>query len=323
MNRRSCKILLRPESDAFRFLPEGPYSCPDGRLSWVAIQHGSDATSGSIHLLDPVTARDESFELQGRPGFAFPTDRQGVFVCGAERSLGLFDTSTGIWTEFASDIDTAVENTVINDGVVYGGNLIFGCKDLEFASPKAGLYLWRASDHHLVQLRNDQLCSNGKAIIQNDRGLSLFDIDSPRKTITVSQLDIQAGQVGDPAVIVDLTSEDVFPDGMILTPDQQSLIVAMYNPQDAVCGEARQYAIHDGQMECVWECPGAAQVTCPQLLQMDSGVKLVLTTAVEHLPAERLNGQPNAGCLFIGDTEFDSIGSQPVFPVGGLIRDAP
>jgi sugar lactone lactonase YvrE len=320
MQRTSCDILFRPPSEQLRFLPEGPYSYLDGQLSWVAIQHGADSTFGSVNLLNPATGQAESFVLPGRPGFAFPTDQPGIFVCGAERSLGLFDTSTKTWTEIVSEIDAAVDNTVINDGVIYDGNLIFGCKDLEFASPKAGLYLWRASDHRLIQLRDDQFCSNGKAVIEQAAGLQLFDIDSPRKTITASDLDIGEGRVGQPTVIVDLTSEDLFPDGMILTPDHNSLIVALYNPHDVESGEARQYRIRDGALEAVWECPGAAQVTCPQLFRTASGVKLVLTTAVEHLAPERLANQPNAGCLFIGDTEFTDVGDQPLFHAGGAVR---
>lgn len=313
MKRTVCDILLRPETDELRFLPEGPYASPDGRLSWVAIQHGADATHGSVNLLNPVTGETWSYPLPGRPGFAFPTDRPGVFVAGAERAAGLFDTTDGQWTEFVSGIDAGVENTVINDGVIHDGNLIFGCKDLEFSTPKAGLYLWRAADRQLIPLRTDQICSNGKAVIDSDQGQLLFDIDSPQKKITVSELNIAEGTLGDPRVVVDLTSEDVFPDGMILTPDHRSLIVALYNPNDAECGEARQYSVDGGELECVWECPGAAQVTCPQLLQTESGVRLVLTTAVEHLPPERQPGQPNAGCLFIGDTSFESIGDQPLF----------
>lgn len=318
MNRTICDILLRPNNEPLRFLPEGPYSGPDGRLSWVAIQHGADATFGSINLFDPETNACESFSLPGRPGFAFPTDRPGVFVGGAERSLGLFSCRDGQWSEFASGIDSGVDNTVINDGVVYKGNLIFGCKDLEFQTPKAGLYLWRASDQQLIQLRDDQLCSNGKAVISQNSDLLLFDIDSPRKQITVSSLNIEAGYVGASKVVVDLTSEDVFPDGMILTPDHRSLIVAIYNPNDAEFGEARQYSIASGELEAVWECPGAAQVTCPQLFQTRSGVQLILTTAVEHLPPDRLGKQPNAGCLFVGNTDFTSAGDQPLFSVGAI-----
>lgn len=315
MNRTTCDVLLRPESDELRFLPEGPYANPDGRLSWVAIQHGAKAAHGSINLLDLSSGVSKSVTLPGRPGFAFPTDRPGVFVAGAERALGLVDTQDGAWTELASGVDDGVDNTVINDGVVYDGNLIFGCKDLEFATKKAGLYLWRSADQQLIRLRDDQICSNGKAVIRGDQGLLLFDIDSPQKMITVCDLDIAGGTVSDARPVVDLSSGDVFPDGMILTPDHRSLIVAIYNPADADFGEARQYRIEDGVLEAVWECPGAAQVTCPQLLSIGDRVRLVLTTAVEHLPAERQAGQPNAGCLFIGDTPFDSAGDQPVFQV--------
>ena len=318
MKRSSCEILLRPETNELRFLPEGPYANPDGRLSWVAIQHGSEAKFGSINLFAPSSGKSHSIALPGRPGFAFPTDVPGIFICGAEHSLGLIDTATGDWTELAADIDSAVSNTIINDGMVYDGNLIFGCKDLEFATPKAGLYLWRTADRQLIQLKDDQVCSNGKAITKQGDNLSFYDIDSPLKTITVSDLDISSGRIGAAKVVLDLTSEEVFPDGMILTPDHRSLIVAVYNPNDADFGEARQYSLTDGQLEAVWECPGAAQVTCPQLLKTDSGIKLVLTTAIEHLPPERLALQPNAGCLFIGDTDFDSIGDQPVFSAVGL-----
>jgi hypothetical protein len=42
-------------------------------------------------------------------------------------------------------------------------------------------------------------------------------------------------------------------------------------------------------------------------------VRLLLTTAVEHMPVEQQQRHPNAGCLFIADTPFTSLGDQPVF----------
>ena len=312
-------MLFTPDSDELRYLPEGPYAGSDGSLSWVAIQHGATATTGSLNLLDCESGRNRSFDLPGRPGFAFPTDRPGVYVLGAEHSLVLFDTATGDWNEFVTGIDDSVTGTIINDGMVWDGNLIFGCKDLEFSAPKAGLYLWRAKDQALVTLRTDQVCSNGKAVIESDGVLNFFDIDTPAKTITCGVLDIEKGTLTDQQVIVDLTAEDGFPDGMILTPDRQSLIVAIYNPNDAPVGEARQYSLATGELQHVWECPGASQVTCPQLISSAGGVDLVLTTAVEHLPPERRGNQPNVGSLFVGPTTFTSIGDQPVFSVGNLL----
>jgi len=314
MKITETSVLFRPEAAGFRFLPEGPYSLPDGRVSWVGIQHGSDSTFGSINILDPASGENQSFTLPGRPGFAFPTNRDGEFVTGVERSVGFFDTKTGRWVPFVTNADSEVSNTIINDAVIFEGNLIFGCKDLEFKTEKAGLYLWRRRDKAVIQLRNDQICSNGKAIIRNsDSALMLFDIDSCAKQITRCVLDIEAGTVGAPEVIVDLTSGAVFPDGMILTPNHKSLIVAVYDPGDPRFGAARQYRITDGQLEAIWTCAGSPRVTCPQLIRHEGRVRLLLTTAVEHMSIEQQSLHPNAGCLFIGDTDFDSIGDQPVF----------
>ncbi|MDG1895963.1 MAG: SMP-30/gluconolactonase/LRE family protein [Fuerstiella sp.] len=311
-----CSVLFRPESSELRFLPEGPYSLDDGRISWVAIQHGGASAVGSINILDPGAGRNQSFELPGRPGFAFPTKQQGVFVAGVERSLGLFDTNTNGWTELCGGVDSGVENTIINDGVVYGDNLIFGCKDLEFNAKKAGLYLWRSRDRSLIQLRDDQICSNGKAVVrQNDGILDLIDIDSPSKTITRSSLDIESGTIGEPDTVVDLTSEPIFPDGMIVTPDGHSMIVAFYDPGDPEFGVARQYCLDSGALQSVWTCPGSPRVTCPQLVNVDGQVQLLLTTAVEHMEPEQQQRHPNAGCLFMGGTTFDAVSDQPVLTV--------
>ena len=316
MNTTECRILFRPESEELKFLPEGPYSLSDGRFSWVGIQHGADATVGSINILDAAAGTNQSFELPGRPGFAFPTSTPGVFIAGVERSVGTFDTNSGTWTEIVGGVDGAVENTIINDGVVYEDNLIFGCKHLEFSDKRAGLYLWRQKDQSLIQLRNDQICSNGKAVLKSDDGnLTLVDIDSPSQTITRCGLDIEAGTVTDPEVIVDLTSENVFPDGMVVTPDGRSLIVALYDPGDPEAGAARQYSLTTGELEAVWTCPGSPRVTCPQLVKIDGSVSLLLTTADEGMEAERKPQHPNIGCLFLGETSFDDVSAQPVFPL--------
>lgn len=311
-----CRVLFRPESAALRFLPEGPYALRNGVFCWVAIQHGPAATEGSLNIFDMATGTNRSVPLAGRPGFAFPTQQDGHFAVGLERSFGIVDINTGDWTEVGSQIDGHTDNTIINDGVVFDGNLIFGCKDLTFSTKKAGLYLWRRSDRRLIALRNDQICSNGKAVISDSSGqLRLIDIDSPEKKITSGILDIEHGILSDQKPIVDLTNEDVFPDGMIVTPDGNSLIVALYDPGNPEAGQARQYEIASGQLEAVWNCAGSPRVTCPQLVSHNGKVLLVLTTAIEHMAVEQEQRHPNAGCLFVGETDFPDVGYQPVFEI--------
>ena len=139
MTTTTCDILFRPASAELKFLPDGPYSGPGGMLSWVAIQHGPDATDGSLNLLDIALGQNHTYQLPGRPGFAFPTTRQDIYVVGAERSLGLLDFKSREWTELTRGIDCGVSNTIIDDGVVYHDCLLLGCKDLDFATSKAGL----------------------------------------------------------------------------------------------------------------------------------------------------------------------------------------
>lgn len=309
-----CRLLHSPSTEELRFLPEGPYSLDDGIISWVGIQHGANATAGSVNLLNVNEATNTSFDLPGRPGFAFPTTEPTEFVCGVERCLGRFSTRDRSWTSIVEGVDDHVTNTIINDGVVYEDNLVFGCKDLEFQTKKAGLYLWRGRDEELIRLRDNQICSNGKAIIRDTEHVTwLIDIDSPTKTVTRGRLDIENGLLDRQDVILDLTAEDRFPDGMIVTPDSKSLIIAFYDPGDPPFGIARQYNLETAAVEHEWRCPGSPRVTCPQLMRLNNEVKLVLTTAVEHMEQEQRERHANAGSLFVGDTSFESTGDQPVF----------
>jgi hypothetical protein len=50
--------------------------------------------------------------------------------------------------------------------------------------------------------------------------------------------------------------------------------------------------------------PQSPRATCPLLIRSGGAMKLVITTAVEHMPAEQQAIHTNAGCLFIADTPF-------------------
>jgi len=305
-----------PDTDALRFLPEGPVPLENGRCSWVGIQHGLDATVGSLNLLEIESQRNESFELPGRPGFAFPTEQAGTFVVGCERSLGLFKLQDGSWQPFCNNVDHDVEGTIINDGWVYEDNLIFGTKDLQFATKKAGLYLYRGADNKLIRLRDDQICSNGKAITGDvESGLQLIDIDSPTRKIVRYSLNLVTAALGPAETILDLTDDPAVPDGAILTPDGKGLIVAMFRPEVAAHGETRWYDLDSGDLQCVWQTPGSPQNTCPALVPVGDQLKLLITTAVENLDAEGQSQCPNAGRIFLGETAWSASDAMdaPVF----------
>lgn len=315
MREFSTEVLFRPDSHELRFLPEGPYPIGNDRLSWVAIQHGADAKSGSLNLLNLSTGSNHSIELPGRPGFAFPTDREGVFVTGMERQVGLIDTSDSSFRPLGDPVESGVNGTVINDGVVFSGGLIFGCKDLNFAEAKAGLYLWRRADWQTIRLRDDQTCSNGKIVFGDGERVTLLDIDTPTKTVVRYELDVADGRLSPPESVVDLRKGDVYPDGMIATPDGASVIIAFYNPADAAFGEAKQFSLATGEVEAVWRTEKSPRVTCPQLIDRAGEIKLVLTTADEGMTPEQQALHTSAGAIFIGETEFTSLPETPVFEI--------
>lgn len=312
---RDAVPLSVPDSDSLRFLPEGPIPVSkDGCLSWVGIQHGSLSTHGSINLLDLSTNTNQSFDLPGRPGFAFACAGVGDdglptrFVAGVERALGIFDVTDGSWKPFLEGVDADVTNTIINDGLAYEDNLIFGTKDLAFAEKKAGLYLYRGRDQKLIALRNDQICSNGKMIRTDSSGqLKLVDIDSPTRLIVEYDLDIDAGTIGEANVLVDLTSDPGVPDGAILTPDGDGIIVSIFLPNVADHGETRLYDLATGDLRRVWRTPGSPQNTCPALVANAGKVHLVITTAVENMSESDKAKCPNAGQLFLGETDFTDV----------------
>jgi sugar lactone lactonase YvrE len=318
----NAELLFLPESETLRFLPEGPTALGAGKFSWVAIQHGPDATHGSLNIYDMATAKHGNFPLPGRPGFAKPTSSVGVFVVGCERQLGLFNTLDGSWETLVDGIDADVDGTIVNDGTLYGNNIVFGTKDLEFKSKKAGLYLYRGHDGQLIRLRNDQVCSNGKDVVDaGNGGLHLIDIDSPTRKVVRYRIDIEKGKLSECETIVDLSNVDGVPDGMTMTPDEQSLIVSFYNPNYADFGETRQLSKYTGELEHTWRTPASPQATCPLLLEMQDGsVSLIITTAVEHMPQERRSKSPHAGGLFIADTDFQTSPISPVFPLDKIHR---
>jgi sugar lactone lactonase YvrE len=317
-----AKVLFESAQRDLRFLPEGPFHLGEGRFSWVAIQHGAAARVGSLNIFDLNSGTNRNYPLPGRPGFARPTNDPAKFIVGAERELAIYDIHTDTWDVFCRGVDQDVDNTIINDATTYGDNIIFGTKDLEFKTKKAGLYLFRGADRKLIRLRDDQICSNGKAVVETPDGqLFLYDIDTPTRKIVRYQLDVAAGKLSGETTAIDFSAATGFPDGMTLTADGQSAIVSFYNPDEAEYGLTQQYNLATGQLEHDWRTPLSPQNTCPLLLpSKDGSVKLVITTAVEHMPQERQQRSHQAGCLFIADTQLREAPATTPFKVSMLLR---
>ncbi len=307
MKTTAAKQLFTPENAELRFLPEGPYPLDDNRFSWVSIQHGAESKVGALNIYDYKQNSNRSYVLHGRPGFAFPTSDDNIFVVGCEREVGLFDIRDSSWKVLCDGIDSDCEGTIVNDGLIFENNLIFGTKDLEFKTKKASLYLFRMADRKLIKLAGEQICSNGKVVLKQDNGaLKLLDIDTPTQEVVSYDLDIDAGKVSHRTVVVDCKNKTGFPDGMTICPEGRSVFISFYNPDFAPVGETRQFLLSDGTLLATYTTADAPQNTCPQLCLLDGKVRLIITTAIEHMPQERQSKSAASGAIFVADTDFRS-----------------
>jgi sugar lactone lactonase YvrE len=131
----------------------------------------------------------------------------------------------------------------------------------------------------------------------------LFDIDTPTRTVVRYRSEVGSRVAKRDGVALDLRDQPGFPDGMCGCGDDTA-IVAFYNPDAVVEGRAVRFDLATGRMIEEWTTPGSPRVTCPLLVKRPDGVKLVLTTATEGMPAEMQALCPAAGQLFIADTHF-------------------
>jgi sugar lactone lactonase YvrE len=300
---REATVWVRPDRPEDRFLPEGPRAVTlAGRpaVLWVNIQTAADATAGALCARFWDTGEVRRFDLPDRPGFALPTDRPDVVLVGAGNRLLLVNPLTGKTEELATIPDDG-PRTLINDGEVDvgGRSVVFGTKDVRFADPIGHLYRFDIESRRLTVLARGMTCSNGKVVVPGALANLLADIDTPRRRI---DLYADYGRRAEWVRSVDLSAEAGFPDGMCLATDG-TVIVAFYNPEPAAFGRAVRFDLDSGERLGEWRTPGSPRVTCPLVVATPGGAKLILTTAVEGMPADQLAGCPNAGCLFLADAD--------------------
>ena len=89
------------------------------------------------------------------------------------------------------------------------------------------------------------MCSNGKVFASDERGLILYDIDTPTRNVVRYRLDVAARTATPDGTALDLSSEPGFPDGMCDCGDG-TVIVAFYNPDPVEAGRAVRYDLKTG-----------------------------------------------------------------------------
>ena len=286
--RLIARPFFRPPTAELRHLPECPRQLRDGRLGWVAIQHGPESTIGSFNVLDLSTLENRTFPLPGRPGFFVETEEPDVLLIGLERRLVLFDWKSGCVTRTIAAIPDDPQ-VIINDGIAVPDGVIFGTKHLMFNRPVAALYHYGSE---LRELIGEQTCSNGKYFHDD----LLIDVDTQPKTITEYRYRSD-GPLEKLRFVVPPEQLPALPDGLRATADGEYIVVAFYNPAMVADGIVQQIRIADGEVVAEWSVPGSPRVTCPALVEIGGERQWLFTTAVEGMKPE----SPQAGTFFVAD----------------------
>jgi sugar lactone lactonase YvrE len=295
----TADVWYTPADETGRYLPEGPQRRDATMMLWVNIQTGPQSTTGELYERNLKTLHTTVHPLPARCGFALPHHETQKVILGLEKQLAFYDLPSRQIEPLAT-ISDASPHTIINDGELTpdGGGILFGTKDVRFAEPIAHLYHFDIATRGITVLRDQQTCSNGKVFSTN--GLTLYDIDTPTKTVVQYAFDPDRKSLQYQRVALDLTARDGYPDGMVAWGEQH-LLVAFYHPGDVAAGCAELFNLDTGQSEQRWLTPGSPRVTCPLLWPDGTTPKLLLTTAEEGMPSPLRQRSPNAGCLFLAE----------------------
>ncbi len=324
-----ARLWWRPPDPTAGYLPEGPRWFrwrQQEWLAWVNIQTGPEARRGQLYVSPCEWDRSPQplcIDCPGRPGFVLPTSHDGLLCLGCDKGIYYYDLNGSRWSRPAATIPDTQPRTIINDAEATpdGAAIVFGTKDVAFREPLGHLYLFTPADGQISILADRQTCSNGKVIQPaGDGQWVLLDIDSPTRTVRRYHLDVARRQVTELGIAVDLRGEAVFPDGMVAA-DAETVIIALYDLRASAYGRAVAVHVPTGKIVAEWRTPRSPRVTCPALVPsggVGGRVALVLTTADEGMLPELRQACPEAGCLFVADTPWDSCPPQATVRLPGF-----
>ncbi|WP_338201619.1 SMP-30/gluconolactonase/LRE family protein [Candidatus Nephthysia bennettiae] len=266
--------------DAHAEVGEGPAWDPAStRLVWV------DITRSQVHLFDPSTASDISFDVGEHVGAAAPRAAGGL-VLALRGGFGVLDLQTG-GVEAIADTEASNPKNRMNDGKCdRAGRFWAGSMSYAETGNEGSLYRLE-HDHSVVRVLSGVGLSNGLGWSPDDR--LMYHVDSLAATVYVHDFDLESGSIANRRPLIEVTEGHGTPDGM--TVDAEGCLwVAFWGG-----GAVRRYA-PDGSLLQEVGLP-VRQVSCCAFGGSDQG-DLYITTASRGLSEQELREQPAAGGLF-------------------------
>jgi len=214
---------------------EGPFwDAQTGLLYWV------DILANRIHMMDPVTKKDNIFQLDEPVSVVIPRKNGGV-IAAVRNKLCFIDIARSE-TKVLHELDFPA-HVRFNDGKCdAAGRLWVGSMDMNEKEPLGCLYCLDV-DLSLREVLRDITISNGLAWSLDNR--KMYYIDTPTKLVKAFYYDLEAGQIRDETIAIHFPQDEGVPDGMAIDAEDKLWIAHFYagkisrwNPENGQCLES-------------------------------------------------------------------------------------
>ena len=271
-----------------------------GLLYWTDIQENQ------LYQWDGQTEHPTIIHLPHRLGAFGFTDQDDMVVAAFDCGFALFNIVTGAvqWLVQPKEIAPG-SGRRLNDGRVdrsgrfWCGSMV---EDNSLCEESSAALYCLDKDFSARTTRDDIAISN--AICWSPDGSFMYFADSPKQTIWRYRFDQQSGQLADP-IIFATTARGAYPDGAV-TDAQGYLWNAQWGAAQVV-----RYA-PDGSINQIIKVP-ASQPSCVAFGGTDM-TQLFVTSARENLDSQALAKDPQAGDLFVYQTDTQGI-PEPIFNI--------
>jgi sugar lactone lactonase YvrE len=263
-------------------LGEGAFwHAPAQRLYWV------DITGKTVFVYDPATGKNRAIPVGSDVGTIVPRKSGGAIIALKDGFASL-NLETGA-VKMLAKVEADLPNNRFNDGKCDpAGRFWAGSMAYDFAKGAGSLYCMDTK-HNIRKVISHVTISNGLAWTEDQK--IFYYIDSGASCIVAYDYRIATGQIGNRRVVVTISPDEGFLDGMTID-ENDNLWVAIWKAGQIRCWDPRTGALLE-----VIEVPGAKLTTSCSFggLMLD---ELYITSASGGLSESERAEQPLAGALF-------------------------
>lgn len=250
------------------------------RFYWVDIE------SSQVHRFDPVTGKNETFEMPSRVGTVVPIDEDSMIVA-LEDGVYNYSISKNKITVLA-EIESDKPENRFNDGKCDPeGSLWVGSMSLNTKDPSGALY--RVDPDGKVEKFLDSVTVSNGIVWTKDKKI-MYYIDTPTGWIRAYDYDPSKRTISNERIAVEIPESLGYGDGMAIDENDE-LWVALWNGNGIA-----HFDPQSGKLIKKIEIP-AHNVTSCSFGGKDLDVLMVTTASIDMNEDEKLQF-PDAGSLF-------------------------